>query len=53
MASIPTKIDQFYVIMHALMMADREGRLRQDMLRQSDRRLVRVLGRDLDGVLGR
>jgi len=38
-------IEQYYVIMHALMVADREGRLRQDMLQQSDRRLDRLLGR--------
>jgi beta-N-acetylhexosaminidase len=36
-------VDQFYVVMHALIQADRAGKLRDDALRQSNRRFGRAL----------
>jgi beta-N-acetylhexosaminidase len=38
-------MDQFYVVMHALIRADRAGTLREDALRQSEGRLSKVLKR--------
>jgi beta-N-acetylhexosaminidase len=37
-------VDQYYVVMHALIEADRAGRLRNDVLQQSDRRLRKTFG---------
>jgi beta-N-acetylhexosaminidase len=36
--------DQYFVVMYALLRADREGRLRADMLARSDARLARAAG---------
>src|SRR5262249_41581316 len=36
--------DQYYMIVHALLAADRDGRLQQDALRSSDERLTRAAG---------
>jgi beta-N-acetylhexosaminidase len=38
-------MDQFYVVMHALIRAEHAGALREDALRQSERRLSKVLKR--------
>ncbi len=35
--------DQYYRVMYALLQADKEGKLDQDMLKQSDRRLERAI----------
>jgi beta-N-acetylhexosaminidase len=37
-------VDQYYVVMHALIEADRAGTLRNDVLQQSDRRLRKTFG---------
>jgi len=36
--------DQYYAVMHALLQADRAGRLRREVLARSEERLKRVAG---------